>query len=144
MNEQESAEIAREQQVLDAALARLDVLRAETAAAEKEGLRGGGSSPQAVYERDVTVQHFADRRAVLDAAGEGLVFGRLDRQDGVVHHIGRVGVRTEEQHPLVVDWRAPAAAAFYRATAAQPDDIVRRRTITSRLDRVIAVEDELL
>ncbi len=144
MNEQESVEIAREQHVLDAALARLDVLRAETAAAEREGLRGGGSSPQAVYERDVTVQHFADRRAVLDAAGEGLVFGRLDRQDGVVHHIGRVGVRTEEQHPLVVDWRAPAAAAFYRATAAQPDDIVRRRTITSRLDRVIAVEDELL
>jgi len=145
VNAQESAEIAREQQVLDAALARLDVLRAQSAAAEQEGLRaGGGGSPQAVYERDVTVQHFADRRAVLDAAGEGLVFGRLDRQDGAVHHIGRVGVRTEDQHPLVVDWRAPAAAAFYRATAAQPDDVVRRRTITSRLDRVLSVEDELL
>ncbi len=145
MNEQEGAEIAREQQVLDAALARLDVLRAQTAAAEQEGLRGGGGgSPQAIYERDVTVQHFAGRRAVLDAAGEGLVFGRLDRQDGAVHHIGRVGVRTEDQHPLVVDWRAPAAAAFYRATAAQPDDVVRRRTISSRLNRVVAVEDELL
>ena len=145
MNTQESEEIAREQQVLDAALARLDVLRAETAAAEEQGLRGGGGgSPQAVYERDVTVLHFAGRRAMLDAAGEGLVFGRLDRQDGTVHHIGRVGVRTEEQHPLVVDWRAPAAAAFYRATAAQPDDVVRRRTITCRLEKVVAVEDELL
>ena len=145
MNEQHSAEIAREQQVLDAALARLDELRAETAAHEEQGLRGGGgASPQAVYERDVTVQHFAGRRAVLDAAGEGLVFGRLDRQDGTTHHIGRVGVRTEEQHPIVVDWRAPAAAAFYRATAAQPDDVVRRRTISCRLDRVLTVEDELL
>jgi len=145
VNTQESEEIAREQQVLDAALARLDVLRAETAAAEEQGLRGGGGgSPQAVYERDVTVLHFAGRRAMLDAAGEGLVFGRLDRQDGTVHHIGRVGVRTEEQHPLVVDWRAPAAAAFYRATAAQPDDVVRRRTITCRLEKVVAVEDELL
>ncbi|MFN2522792.1 MAG: helicase, partial [Mycobacteriales bacterium] len=105
MSAQEAAEIAREQELVDAALARLDVLRAETAAAEDAGLRGSGGSPQAVYERDVTVLHFAGRRAVLDAAGDGLVFGRLDRQDGTVHHIGRVGVRTEEQHPLVVDWR---------------------------------------
>ena len=144
MSAQEAAEIAREQELVDAALARLDVLRAETAAAEDEGLRGSGGSPQAVYERDVTVLHFAGRRAVLDAAGDGLVFGRLDRQDGTVHHIGRVGVRTEDQHPLVVDWRAPAAAAFYRATAAQPDDVIRRRTITCRMDKVVGVEDELL
>ncbi|MDX6374394.1 MAG: hypothetical protein QOD98_3382, partial [Nocardioidaceae bacterium] len=116
----------------------------ETSAAEEAGLRGGGGTPQAVYERDVTVLHFAGRRAALDAAADGLVFGRLDRQDGTVHHIGRVGVRTEEQHALVVDWRAPAAAAFYQATAAQPDDVVRRRTITCKADRVVAVEDELL
>jgi DNA helicase IV len=138
------AEIEREQELVDTALARLAVLRAETSAAEEAGLRGGGGTPQAVYERDVTVLHFAGRRAALDAAADGLVFGRLDRQDGTVHHIGRVGVRTEEQHALVVDWRAPAAAAFYRATAAQPDDVVRRRTISSRGDKVVAVEDELL
>jgi DNA helicase IV len=138
------AEVAREQELVDAALARLAVLRAETSAAEEAGLRGGGGTPQAVYERDVTVLHFAGRRAALDAAADGLVFGRLDRQDGTVHHIGRVGVRTEEQHALVVDWRAPAAAAFYQATAAQPDDVVRRRTITCKADRVVAVEDELL
>ncbi len=147
MSEQSAAlrsEVAREQELVDAALARLAVLRARNSAAEEEGLRGGGGTPQAVYERDVTVLHFAGRRAALDAAADGLVFGRLDRQDGTVHHIGRVGVRTEEQHALVVDWRAPAAAAFYRATAAQPDDVVRRRTISCRGDKVTAVEDELL
>jgi DNA helicase IV len=138
------AEVAREQELVDAALARLAVLRSETAAAEEAGLRGGGGTPQAVYERDVTVLHFAGRRAILDAAMDGLVFGRLDRADGTVHHIGRVGVRTEEQHALVVDWRAPAAAAFYRATAAQPDDVVRRRTISCRGEKVVSVEDELL
>jgi len=137
-------EVAREQELVDAALARLAVLRSETAAAEEDGLRGGGGTPQAVYERDVTVLHFAGRRAVLDAAMDGLVFGRLDRQDGTVHHIGRIGVRTEEQHALVVDWRAPAAAAFYRATAARPDDVVRRRTISCRGEQVASVEDELL
>jgi DNA helicase IV len=144
VSKQEAAEVAREQELVDTALARLEVLRAETSLAEEQGLRGGGGTPQAVYERDVTVLHFAARRVVLDAAADGLVFGRLDREDGTVHHIGRIGVRTEEQHPLVVDWRAPAAAAFYRATAAQPDDVVRRRTITSRGVRVVAVEDELL
>ncbi|MBK5307108.1 MAG: AAA family ATPase [Frankiaceae bacterium] len=147
MSQQSAAlrgEIAREQELVDAALARLAVLRAETSAAEEAGLRGGGGTPQAVYERDVTVLHFAGRRATLDAAADGLVFGRLDRDDGTVHHIGRIGVRTEEQHALVVDWRAPAAAAFYRATAAQPDDVVRRRTISCRGDKVVAVEDELL
>ena len=139
------AEVAREQELVDAALARLAVLRSETAAAEEAGLRGGGGgTPQAVYERDVIVLHFAGRRAVLDAAMDGLVFGRLDRADGTVHHIGRIGVRTEEQHALVVDWRAPAAAAFYRATAAQPDDVVRRRTISCRGEKVVSVEDELL
>jgi DNA helicase IV len=137
-------EIAREQELVDEALARLEVLRTEAIAAEEAGLRGSGGTPQAVYERDVTVLHLAERRAVLDASHDGLVFGRLDRQDGTVHHIGRIGVRTEDQHPLVVDWRAPAAAAFYRATAAQPDDVVRRRTITSRGEQVVAIEDELL
>ncbi|HVE74423.1 MAG TPA: helicase, partial [Mycobacteriales bacterium] len=137
-------ELAREQHHLDISLARLDVLRSESSAAEQEGLRGSGGTPQAVYERDVAVLHFAGRRAVLEAAGEGLIFGRLDRQDATVHHIGRIGVRSEEQQVLVVDWRAPAAAAFYQATAAHPDDVVRRRTISSRLDRVVSLEDELL
>lgn len=139
-----ACEIAREQAVLDRALARLDVLRAEAARRQSESVRPTGGSPQAVYERDVTAQAAANRRAELDAAGEGLVFGRLDLSDGVVHHIGRRGLRSEQQEPLVVDWRAPAAAAFYRATAADPQGVVRRRTISSRRDTVVGVDDELL
>ena len=137
-------EVRREQVVLDRALARLDVLRAEALQRQAESVRPTGGSPQAVYERDVTAQAAANRRAELDTAGEGLVFGRLDRCDGIVHHIGRRGLRTEEQEPIVVDWRAPAAAAFYRATAADPQGVVRRRTISTRRDRVIGVDDELL
>ena len=86
----------------------------------------------------------AARRSDLDLAGEGLVFGRLDLGDGTVHHVGRLGLRTEDQEPIVVDWRAPAAAAFYRATAADPQGVVRRRTITTRGTQVRGLEDELL
>ena len=72
------------------------------------------------------------------------MFGRLDRSDGTVHHIGRMGLRTDNQEPIVVDWRAPAAAAFYRATAADPQGVVRRRTISTRRNDVVGVDDELL
>jgi DNA helicase IV len=139
-----SREIAREQEVLDRALARLDVLRVEAQQRARESVRPAGSSPQAVYERDVSAQAAANRRADLDLAGEGLLFGRLDHADGAVHHLGRIGLRTADQEPIVVDWRAPAAAPFYRATAADPQGVVRRRTVSTRRDRVVGVDDELL
>ena len=137
-------EVAREQEVVDRAHARLEVLRGEAAMRERESLRPSAGTPQAVYERDVTALAAASRRADLDTAGEGLVFGRLDRADGEVHHIGRLGLRTDAQEPIVVDWRAPAAAAFYRATAADPQGVVRRRTISTRQRTVVGVDDELL
>ena len=139
-----AVEVSREQAVLDRALARLDVLRAEALQRQAESVLPTGGSPQAVYERDVTAQAAANRRAELDLAGEGLLFGRLDLADGAVHHIGRRGLRTDDQEPIVVDWRAPAAAAFYRATAADPQGVVRRRTVSTRRDRVVGVDDELL
>jgi DNA helicase IV len=138
-------EVAREQAVVDRALARLEVLRALAAVRERESLHGTGTgTPQGVYERDVQALAAATRRVDLDAAGEGLVFGRLDVLEGDALHIGRLGLRTDDQEPIVVDWRAPAAAPFYRATAADPLGVVRRRTISCRGATVTGVEDELL
>ncbi len=138
-------ELAREQEHLDVAVARLEELRARAVAHERSSLGADqGENPQSLYERDVTALAASARRSDLDTAGEGLVFGRLDRDDGVVHHVGRLGLRTEQQDPIVVDWRAPAAAAFYRATAQDSQGVVRRRTITTRGSRVRGIEDELL
>ena len=137
-------EIAREQAVVDRALARLEELRSAALLRERESLRPTGGSPQAVYERDVVALAAAARRVDLEAAGEGLVFGRLDVADSTPLHVGRLGMRTEDQEPIVVDWRAPAAAPFYRATAAEPLGVVRRRTISCRGPVVTGIEDELL
>jgi len=138
-------ELRREQEHLDRARARLEELRAQASARERESLGAAQvGTPQALYERDVAALAAAARRADLDAAGEGLVFGRLDLADGTVHHVGRLGLRSAEQDPIVVDWRAPAAAAFYRATAADPQGVVRRRTVTTRGPVVRGLEDELL
>jgi hypothetical protein len=68
----------------------------------------------------------------LDAAEDGLCFGRLDLETGERRHIGRIGLRDEsgEGEPLLIDWRAPAARAFYVATAVAPHGIRRRRHIS--------------
>src|ERR687894_418495 len=97
-----------------------------------------------LYERDVFAFQAAKRLAVLDAEHEGLVFGRLDRTDGEVRYVGRIGVRDAEYEPLVVDWRAPAAEPFYRATPSEPMQVVRRRVLRCQGDRVVGIEDDLL
>ena len=98
----------------------------------------------ALFERDAFAFQAARRLAILDAEHEGLVFGRLDHTDGETRYIGRIGVRDAEYEPLVIDWRARAAEPFYRATATDPMDVVRRRVLRCRNDIVIGIEDDLL
>ena len=138
-------EIAVEQRHVERVYARLEQLRLAASRAEKEGYQlAGVGTFGALVERDAMVFHNARRRHALDAEHEGLVFGRLDLRTGAVHHVGRMGIRGENSEPLVIDWRAPAAAAFYRATAAEPLGVVRRRMIQSSGERVTGVSDELL
>ncbi|MFI7549635.1 HelD family protein [Micromonospora sediminimaris] len=138
-------EIAAEQRHLDRVYARLAELRRSAVRAEREGYRlARVGNFGALVERDAMVFHAAQRRHVLDAEYEGLVFGRLDLRDGQTLYVGRLGIRDEDATTLVVDWRAPAAAAFYRATPAEPLGVVRRRTIQSSGERVTRIEDDLL
>ncbi|GGO17293.1 HelD family protein [Micromonospora parathelypteridis] len=138
-------EIAVEQRHLDRVYARLAELRRSAVRAERDGYRMARVGTfGALVERDAMVFHAARQRHALDAEYEGLVFGRLDLRDRQVLHVGRLGIRDEDATTLVVDWRAPAAAAFYQATPAQPLDVVRRRTIQSRAERVTRIEDDLL
>ena len=138
-------EIAVEQQHVDRVYTRLAELRRDASRAEKEGYQMAGVGTYgALVERDAMVFHAARRRQTLDTEHEGLVFGRLDLLTGATHYVGRMGIRDDGSQPLVVDWRAPAAAAFYRATAAEPLGVVRRRMIQSSRERVTGIEDDLL
>ena len=82
----------------------------------------------------------------LRRAREGLVFGRLDGLDGTVRHVGRVGLRNDDEdgEPLLVDWRAAAARPFYTATAVDPQGQARRRHIRTTGSAVVGVDDEPL
>jgi DNA helicase IV len=145
-------EIAAEQAHIDVVYARVDEMRAEAAAMRDRGDRlAHGARNEAVFEqaamlfeRDVMVYHANQILRSLDAEHEGLVFGRLDDTSGETMYVGRLGVRDPDFDNLVTDWRAPAAAPFYQATAEQPMDVVRRRVIRSTGQSVVDIDDDLL
>ena len=138
-------EIAIEQAIVDRVYDRVDVLRGEAVGNRDSGYAHlAATVPGAQYERDVFVYRAARRIADLDSQHEGLVFGRLDFDDGNVRHVGRLGVRDDQYRTLLVDWRAPAAAPFYRATAVDRQEVARRRVIRSFGRSVEEISDDLL
>jgi DNA helicase IV len=140
-------EIAHEQSFVDGVYAQLERSTKDAEALAKEGHgRGSLGHEGGLVERDAMVFQAAKRIATLNAAHEGLVFGRLDLDDAeeAPRYIGRIGLRDENRDTLLIDWRAPAAAVFYQATAADPQGVVRRRVLRCAGARVTAVEDDLL
>lgn len=137
-------EIAAEQEVVDRVYARLDAMREQAGELATEGYRRSAAGPATgLVERDALVHRAATRLRALEAEEEGLVFGRLDYADHETYHIGRLGVR-EGTEPLLIDWRAPAAAPFYRATTGDPLGVLRRRVIICRGQRVLDLDDDVL
>jgi DNA helicase IV len=65
-------------------------------------------------------------------------------EEGNPLYVGRLGIRDREFRGLVTDWRAPAAAAFYQATAQEPMGVLRRRVIRCSGESVLDVDDDLL
>lgn len=138
-------ELRKEQAVVDGLYERLDELRAATRsrlnAVRREGPSG---SPQNRSERDAFATLYEDRLAQLEAVEDRLAFGRLDLDDHTRRYVGRIGLTDAEHHPLLTDWRAPAAQAFYRATSARREEVHRRRHLVTQGRRVTGIEDELL
>jgi DNA helicase IV len=136
--------------------------------------RGQVGTPGALAERDAQVFRAGVHLNRLNREFEDFLFGRIDLlpgadakrgpdgaytsiepAEGSVHpdgtadiaetlHVGRMGVLDADYTPLVIDWRAPAAAPFYRATPVAPGRVVRRRVIRSKGRQVLGVEDDLL
>jgi len=144
-SEVERDQIAAEQVYVDTVYERLDASAKTAQSLVAEGMeRGHIGHEGGLVERDAMVFQASRRLSALHAAHEGLVFGRLDFRDGERRYIGRIGVRDADREILLIDWRAPAASAFYRATAAEPAGVVRRRVLRSSGETVVGVEDDLL
>ncbi|GAA5124692.1 HelD family protein [Haloechinothrix salitolerans] len=147
------AEIALEQAHVDRVYARLGELRESAEQMRSKGYEiGHGAQQEAVFEqasmlfeRDMMVFHANQTLHTLDAEYEGLVFGRLDYTEcGEPIYVGRLGIRDADFDNVVTDWRAPASAPFYQATAQEPMDVIRRRVIRCSGAEVLDVDDDVL
>ncbi|MBV9660431.1 MAG: AAA family ATPase, partial [Acidimicrobiales bacterium] len=141
-------DVPAEQAHVDLAYQRLAAMRAAAEAMLQDAFGERGGTFQAVTERDIRVRNSLGRLEHLQLGRESLVFGRIDRTSqsggGVeAFHIGRLAISAEDQEPLVVDWRAPVAEPFYRATGAHPMGLARRRHFLAEGPTVVDLEDEL-
>ena len=102
------------------------------------------TTPQGRSERDAKAKHHQQRLAKLGSVSGQLCFGRLDFNDAEPIHIGRIGLSDHDRNTILVDWRAEAASAFYRATPLEPLGVNRRRHITTRNRNVTGIDDDLL
>ncbi|MFE3188090.1 RNA polymerase recycling motor ATPase HelR [Nocardia sp. NPDC059240] len=137
-------ELRSEQEYVAGLYARLDAERARVKGRYSETLTVRGNAT-ALVERDAEVRSLSKEIRRLGVADNGLCFGRLDSVDGEPTYIGRIGIFDEanEFEPLLMDWRAPAARAFYVATAASPENMRRRRQFHTRDRQVVDFTDEV-
>lgn len=101
---------------------------------------------------DITAEYIevtvAEALEDLRTPGAGDFFGRIDTATATSAvekwYIGRRHIENDDHDPVVVDWRAPIAAPFYRATVADPYGLVHRRRFTLAEGDITAYLDEQL
>jgi DNA helicase IV len=97
-----------------------------------------------VFTEEVLEQMRLERLRAYTAASGPLYFGRIDRERGTPLYIGRHAVADADNELLAINWRAPAAEAFYAATTAQPRGVTRRRRLDIEDRTVLGYVDEQL
>ena len=140
------AERDHEQRYITGLYDRLDEIRSRTADRLAGVLRQVGGTPASRSEREALSVMYGQQLGQLDAAENGLCFGRLEFNDGARTYIGRLGMHADNESydQLLMDWRADAARPFYLATAASPGEVKVRRHIKTRARSVLRLDDEVL
>ncbi|HWH35602.1 MAG TPA: ATP-binding domain-containing protein [Acidimicrobiales bacterium] len=136
-------ELHAEQAYIDHAHEALDASRKRILALRRLVGPGGGGTHQSQVEREVVEDTIRARLSQLEVGDASLVFGRIDPAGSEERfYIGRVAVADASQEPVVVDWRAPVAEPFYRATGRRAMGLARRRHFATRGRHLLGIEDE--
>ena len=131
-------DVGLEQAYLDEAERCLEAMRARTEAA----IAVADNAAQEV-DAEIARAHLRYRRRAMDVGGGALAFGRIDEETGDRWHVGRRHVEDAAGNPVVVDWRAPVAIPFYRATAADPFGLSMRRRFLLEGPTLVDLYDEV-
>jgi DNA helicase IV len=125
-------ELAREQAHVDVAYRHLDRMRERAV----QLLAAAPSDP----DLEATLKR---RIFQLTDTNRPLCFGRIDTDDGEHWHIGRRHVEDDDAEPIVVEWRAPVAVPFYRATIEEPLGLTMRRQFVLDGRVIVQMADDL-
>ena len=136
--------------------------------AEQGYLRHARATLEAMIERTQRVLEFSEQRVrdedsvdakiaqskmverlhAVDVGNVALCFGRIDEDpiitDGDQWYVGRRHIENADGTAVIIDWRAPVAIPFYRATAADAFGLSRRRRFSTEVDELVAIFDEHL
>ena len=82
-------EVSGEQEYIGRLYERVGELRRQASARLALALRQDGGTAQSRLDRDASIFRYSELLARLDAAEDGLCFGRLDLRTGERRHIGR-------------------------------------------------------
>ncbi|HUR50198.1 MAG TPA: ATP-binding domain-containing protein [Acidimicrobiales bacterium] len=92
--------------------------------------------------RDIVEYELERRLGSLTGDGSALCFGRIDATAGERWYVGRRHVEDATGTPVVVEWRAPVAVPFYRASHVKPMGLARRRQFTVEGQHLLDFSDE--
>ncbi len=145
---QQHPDLAEEQAYIDHAYDCLESSRIAAFRVRTLNEASQGGTFQARFERNAFDEQLVRRLEDLELGDASLVFGRIDRyaespDQLEAFHIGRLAVADEDREPVVVDWRAPVAEPFYRATGRDSMGLARRRHFIIESRNLLGIEDEL-
>ncbi len=107
-----------------------------------ETLKQGGDAVE-LWERDARAAHQHQQLQRYESAGDQLMFGHLQLQNGEQWFLGRMGLTDpQSKDTLLVDWRAPVARPFYTATPLNPANTQSRSTIQTQHWQVTRLHTE--
>ncbi len=133
-------DLAVEQAWLDTAYDHLEQMQTRVATVRDAGDRA--VRDENTVDAKVALFHLKRREESLRSDLGPLCFGRIDTDDGDRFYVGRRHVEDPDARPVVVDWRAPVSAAFYRATAIDPCGLDFRRRFSVEDRRIVSLFDE--
>jgi DNA helicase IV len=128
-------ELRREQRYFDVASEHRERMRMRKAL---------GLAPGAAAHSGAAASLKKDAQARLERIGrseEPVAFGRMDKEDGEVFYVGNHAIFDDESELLVMNWQAPAAAAFYEASHADPRGLRRKRTFEGSTNTIRSFSD---
>lgn len=136
--------IARDERQFAAIAASLEQSIADLSGRLDVRRKAPGGNGQAAMDRDMDIHRLTARLRALRRFGLDLCLGHVvSAQDPEPVYIGRLGLTDSSRRRLLIDWRSPAAEAFFGATHANPMGLASRRRYRWTRSRISDYWDEV-